>query len=85
MNIHNKHLLECPNKPSIVEDDRLINEKIDEILERHRLMKEQKKKEKIKFVCPYCSKTYASENLRHLLGCVKQNPNDREKLVLYFS
>ena len=85
INVYNHHLQVCQNKPAIVEDDQVINEKIDEILERHKRQKEENKKENKKFRCPYCTKTYASENLRHLLGCVKQNPDDREKLKAYFS
>ena len=59
-----------------------------------KLKEQQKKQRDSHATCPYgCGwstknkyrKAYVSENLRHLLGCVKQNPDDREKLKAYFS
>ena len=79
------HLDSCPNRPVILEDDKEINVKIDELLERHKILKEEKKKAESSFECPYCEKTYESENLPHLLGCAQKNPDDNEKLIAYFS
>ena len=79
-NVYNYHLRTCPNVPPLVADDRELNEKIDEIIERHAKLKAEKKKLQNAFTCPYCQREYKGENLRHLLGCAKKNPGDEQKL-----
>ena len=83
-NVYKTHLETCPNRPSMIDDDKLLNEKIDSILARHEKLKAKAKKEASQFVCPYCSKTYTSQNLKHLLACVKKNPEGNEKLKAFF-
>jgi len=85
INVYKAHLECCPNKPEIIEDDRKFNEKIDDIIARHVELKKQKKIAASKFTCPYCKRSFKSENLPHLLGCVQANPEDREKLQEYFN
>ena len=82
--IYNYHLRTCPNVPPIVADDRELNEKIDEIIERHAKLKAEKKKLENAFTCPYCQREYKGENLRHLLGCEKMNPGHEQKLKDFF-
>ena len=84
-NIYNFHLRPCPNKPAIIDDDKELNEKIDEILKRHEKLKVEKKKAEAAFECPYCSRVYKSENLRHLLGCAQKNPEHEKKLQDFFA
>ena len=84
MNVYNHHLATCLNRPTIIDGDKNLNEKIDEILKRHKELKAEKKKEFLAFNCPYCNKQYTTENLRHLLGCALANPADKEKLRAYF-
>jgi len=33
---------------------------------------------------PYCNRKFKGENLKHLLGCAKANPEDKEKLQKFF-
>ena len=68
------------SRPGILKDDEEINEKIDDLLAKFKQIKAQKKKNLNAFKCPYCSRQYASENLKHLLGCAQTNPNDKQKL-----
>ena len=82
INVYNHHLATCPNRPTIIDDDVQINEKIDEILARHEKLKA--KAEKKAFTCPYCAKVYKSGTLKHLLGCAKKNPEDAAKLKEFF-
>ena len=84
-NIYNHHLRTCPNQPAIIEDDRQLNLKIEEILKRHSKLKAEKKKEAAAFTCPYCGRFYKSENLRHLLGCAERNKGDLKKLQDFFA
>ena len=84
-NVYSYHLRTCPNQPEILLKDKILNESIDEILERHKKLKEKKKKEAKAFTCPYCSRKYKSENLRHLLGCAEKHPGDEDKLQEFFS
>ena len=84
-NLYKMHLEDCPNRPEMIDDDKKLNETIDEILERHKILKEEKKKLKNQFVCPYCQRVFASKNLKHLLGCAKSNPDDLEKLKGFFT
>ena len=81
MDVYNQHLQECPNKPAMIEDDKKINETVDEIIKKHEGLKS---KTNTNFVCPYCGRKYKSENLKHLLGCVDKNPDDNEKLRAFF-
>ena len=62
----------------------MLNEKIDEIMERHEKVKAEKKKMDGAFTCPYCGRQYMSENLRHLLGCALKNPGHEKKLKDFF-
>ena len=74
-----------PNKSAIIQKDKELNVKIDEILKRHETLKNEKKKESAAFTCPYCGKEYKGENLRHLLGCAERHPGDEAKLKAFFS
>ena len=84
INVYNAHLELCPNKRTMIEDDKQLNETLSEILARHIILQKQKKVEASKFKCTYCGRVFASENLSHLLGCAQANPDDREKLIAYF-
>ena len=84
-NVYQEHLESCPNKPVIIQKDKELNVKIDEILKRHETLKNEKKKESAAFTCPYCGKEYKGENLRHLLGCAERHPGDEAKLKAFFS
>ena len=69
----------------MIDDDAEINEKIDDIIKRHEKLKEKKKQEARAFVCPYCGNAYKGENLKHLLGCAKQNLDDADKFKEFFA
>ena len=84
-NVYNVHLETCPNRLEMIDDDKQINEKIEDIFARHKIQKALKKKLARRFTCPYCKRVYASENLKHLLGCAKQNPDDLYKLKTFFA
>ena len=73
------------HRPQMIDDDKKINEKIDRIIAEQMQVKKVKAVAKKAFTCPYCSKQFKSENLRHLLGCAKANANDKEKLVAFFN
>ena len=86
-NVYHYHLATCPDRPAIVDDDKLINAKIVKVVKDVAQKKAEEEAKKNAFKCPYCGKQYKAESIIHLLQCAlkaEKSGAEAGKLKAYF-
>ena len=86
-NVYNYHLATCPDRPAIIDDNKVINAKIDKIVKEVAQKKAEEEEKKNAFKCPYCGRKFKAESIIHLLQCAlkaERSGAEAGKLKAYF-